>query len=77
MEEAIARLKLAAEAGADACFIEGVRTKELLESTVAALAPKPVSHVTPRFIIFLELKKFLSGTRECNFGWFDTVFHHR
>ncbi|ETW74844.1 oxaloacetate acetylhydrolase [Heterobasidion irregulare TC 32-1] len=42
MEEAIYRLKLAADAGADVCFIEGVRTKELLESTVAALAPKPV-----------------------------------
>ncbi|KAG5339471.1 hypothetical protein C0989_004058 [Termitomyces sp. Mn162] len=42
MEEAIIRLQLAARAGADVCFIEGVRTKELLESTVAALAPKPV-----------------------------------
>jgi 2-methylisocitrate lyase-like PEP mutase family enzyme len=45
MDEAIIRLKLAADAGADVCFIEGVRTKELLESTVAALAPKPVSIV--------------------------------
>ena len=43
MEEAVTRLKLASDAGADACFIEGVRTIELLESTVAALAPKPVS----------------------------------
>lgn len=43
MDEAIARLKLAADAGADVCFIEGVKSKELLESTVAALAPKPVS----------------------------------
>jgi 2-methylisocitrate lyase-like PEP mutase family enzyme len=43
MEEAVCRLKLAADAGADVCFIEGVKTKELLESTVAALAPKPVS----------------------------------
>ncbi|KAG6883347.1 hypothetical protein C0993_006662 [Termitomyces sp. T159_Od127] len=42
MEEAIIRLQLAAKVGADVCFIEGVRTKELLESTVAALAPKPV-----------------------------------
>jgi 2-methylisocitrate lyase-like PEP mutase family enzyme len=42
MDEAVYRLKLAAQAGADVCFIEGVRTKELLESTVAALAPKPV-----------------------------------
>jgi 2-methylisocitrate lyase-like PEP mutase family enzyme len=42
MEEAIIRLKLAAAAGADVCFIEGVKSKELLQSTVAALAPKPV-----------------------------------
>ena len=42
MEEAVTRLKLAADAGADVCFIEGVRTAELLKSTVAALAPKPV-----------------------------------
>ncbi|PPQ83619.1 hypothetical protein CVT25_006304 [Psilocybe cyanescens] len=42
MEEAITRLRLAADAGADVCFIEGVKTEELLRSTVAALAPKPV-----------------------------------
>jgi 2-methylisocitrate lyase-like PEP mutase family enzyme len=44
MDEAITRLKLAADAGADVCFIEGVRTKELLQQTVKALEPKPVSH---------------------------------
>jgi 2-methylisocitrate lyase-like PEP mutase family enzyme len=43
MDEAILRLKLAADAGADVCFIEGVRTQALLEKTVAALSPKPVS----------------------------------
>ena len=42
MDEAIVRLKLAADAGAAVCFIEGVRTADLLESTVAALAPNPV-----------------------------------
>lgn len=42
MEEALHRLKLAADAGADVCFIEGVKTSELLKQTVAALAPKPV-----------------------------------
>ncbi|KAJ6589911.1 oxaloacetate acetylhydrolase [Mycena vulgaris] len=42
MEEAVTRLKLASDAGADVCFIEGVKTKQLLEQTVAALAPKPV-----------------------------------
>ncbi|THU96861.1 oxaloacetate acetylhydrolase [Dendrothele bispora CBS 962.96] len=42
MEEALIRLKLAADAGADVCFIEGVKSKELLLKTVDALAPKPV-----------------------------------
>jgi 2-methylisocitrate lyase-like PEP mutase family enzyme len=42
MEEAVTRLKLAADAGADVCFIEGVKTADHLTSTVAALAPKPV-----------------------------------
>ncbi|KAL7277780.1 hypothetical protein ACG7TL_008723 [Trametes sanguinea] len=42
MEEAITRLKLAADAGADVCFIEGVRSAELLTATIEALAPKPV-----------------------------------
>ena len=42
MEEAVTRLRLAADAGADVCFIEGVRTDDLLKKTVEALAPKPV-----------------------------------
>lgn len=42
MEEAVFRLQLAADAGADVCFIEGVKTAELLRSTVEALKPKPV-----------------------------------
>jgi 2-methylisocitrate lyase-like PEP mutase family enzyme len=42
MDEAIYRLKLAQAAGADVCFIEGVRNKELLEKTVGELAPTPV-----------------------------------
>jgi 2-methylisocitrate lyase-like PEP mutase family enzyme len=54
MEEAVTRLKLASDAGADVCFIEGVRTSELLESTVAALAPKPVSsNLTCSISVFL------------------------
>jgi 2-methylisocitrate lyase-like PEP mutase family enzyme len=44
MDEAIIRLKLAADAGADVCFIEGVKTQQHLEMTVKALAPTPVSH---------------------------------
>ncbi|KAJ7935159.1 Pyruvate/Phosphoenolpyruvate kinase-like domain-containing protein [Mycena leptocephala] len=42
MDEALIRLKLAADAGADVLFIEGVKTKQLLELTVDTLSPKPV-----------------------------------
>lgn len=42
MDEAILRLQLASDAGADVCFIEGVKNSELLKSTVKALEPKPV-----------------------------------
>lgn len=49
MEEAITRLKLAAAAGADVCFIEGVKTKELLEKTVTELAPTPVCDILSQY----------------------------
>src|SRR6202046_5217073 len=55
MKEAIVRLKLAADAGADVCFIEGVKSKELLESTVQALAPKPVSSKLLPVLLFVVL----------------------
>jgi 2-methylisocitrate lyase-like PEP mutase family enzyme len=42
MDEAVYRLKLAAAAGADVCFIEGVKTADLLKDTVEKLAPVPV-----------------------------------
>ncbi|QRW20041.1 carboxyphosphonoenolpyruvate phosphonomutase [Rhizoctonia solani] len=42
MDEAIRRLQAAAAVGADVAFIEGVKTKELLEKTVKALHPTPV-----------------------------------
>jgi len=42
MDEAIVRLKAAADVGADVAFIEGVKTKEDLQKTVQALAPTPV-----------------------------------
>lgn len=57
MDEAVRRLQLAAEAGADAAFIEGVKTKELLEKTVKALEPTPVlvnvisGGLTPSFTV--------------------------
>lgn len=73
MDEAIIRLKLAADAGADVCFIEGVKTKELLESTVAALAPKPV-----RMILGMldAISNCFIGSRQRHFGRPDTFLHN-
>ncbi len=75
MEEAIIRLKLAADAGADVCFIEGVKTEELLRSTVAALAPKPVRtpHSTLRFAFVTQTLDIGSGERY--FWRIDALFH--
>uniref|UniRef100_A0A0W0FVV2 Putative oxaloacetate acetylhydrolase n=1 Tax=Moniliophthora roreri TaxID=221103 RepID=A0A0W0FVV2_MONRR len=42
VDEALARLKLASEAGADVLFLEGVSSKEDLKRTVSFFAPKPV-----------------------------------
>ncbi|KAG6849165.1 hypothetical protein H0H93_010842 [Arthromyces matolae] len=42
MDEALNRLKLAIEAGADVAFLEGVRSKEEVERAVKELAPTPV-----------------------------------
>jgi hypothetical protein len=72
MDEAILRLKLAADAGADVCFIEGVKTKELLESTVAALAPKPVRIIVDTVELF---SNFPSGSCQRHLRRSDTLFH--
>jgi hypothetical protein len=77
MEEAIIRLQLAAAAGADVCFIEGVKTEALLKSTVAALAPKPVSRDI--YLYLYNTSSFItycSGARECNIWRTYTLFYH-
>jgi len=43
VEEAITRMRLAVNAGADVCFIEAVKAEEL-ESIVSVLHPVPVSY---------------------------------
>lgn len=73
MEEAVTRLKLAADAGADVCFIEGVKTEELLRDTVAALDPKPVS--TGVFRPSPEINIGTSGPRQRYLWWPHALFH--
>lgn len=43
LDDAIARLKAYAEAGADCLYAPGIGTREQIEAVVAAVAPKPVN----------------------------------
>lgn len=43
LDDAIARLKAYAEAGADCLYAPGIKTREQIRAVVAALAPKPVN----------------------------------
>lgn len=43
LNDAIARLKAYAEAGADCLYAPGIRTREQIAAVVAAVAPKPVN----------------------------------
>jgi 2-methylisocitrate lyase-like PEP mutase family enzyme len=43
LDEAIARLKAYAEAGADCLYAPGIRTREQIAAVVKAVAPKPVN----------------------------------
>lgn len=43
LDDAIARLKAYAEAGADCLYAPGIQTREQIEAVVAAVAPKPVN----------------------------------
>lgn len=77
MEEAILRLKLAADAGADVCFIEGVRNQELLQQTIQALAPKPVRiYLTFSAHHNSHRSQSLPGARQRHFRWAYTIIYH-
>jgi 2-methylisocitrate lyase-like PEP mutase family enzyme len=43
LDDAIARLKAYAAAGADCLYAPGIQTREQIEAVVAAVAPKPVN----------------------------------
>jgi 2-methylisocitrate lyase-like PEP mutase family enzyme len=43
LDDAIARLRAYAAAGADCLYAPGIRTKAQIEAVVAAVAPKPVN----------------------------------
>lgn len=43
LDDAIARLKAYADAGADCLYAPGIRTREQIRAVVAAVAPKPVN----------------------------------
>jgi 2-methylisocitrate lyase-like PEP mutase family enzyme len=43
LDDAIARLKAYADAGADCLYAPGIKTREQIEAVVKAVAPKPVN----------------------------------
>lgn len=43
LDDAIARLKIYAEAGADCLYAPGIKTREQIKAVAAAVAPKPVN----------------------------------
>jgi 2-methylisocitrate lyase-like PEP mutase family enzyme len=47
LDETIKRLKAYADAGADALYAPGIRTREQIEAVVKAVAPKPVNLLYP------------------------------
>jgi hypothetical protein len=74
MDEAILRLKLAADAGADVCFIEGVKSQKLLQTTVESLAPKPVRITFEALSIYTSLMQ-LQGSCQRYFRRPDAVIY--
>ena len=46
LAETIRRLKAFADAGADCLYSPGIRTREQIEATVQAVAPKPINFLT-------------------------------
>jgi hypothetical protein len=52
-----------------------VKTKELLEKTVKALHPTPVSVEQPSNQTNRMLTIITSGSRQCHLGWSDSFVH--
>jgi 2-methylisocitrate lyase-like PEP mutase family enzyme len=76
LDDAIARLKAYAEAGADCLYAPGIRTREQIAAVVAAVAPKPVnlligwaSDLTMRDIAELGVRRVSVGGALARSAW--------
>jgi 2-methylisocitrate lyase-like PEP mutase family enzyme len=68
LEDAIARLKAYAEAGADCLYAPGIQTREQIEAVVAAVAPKPVNLLLGSSSAFTLQKVAALGVRRISVG---------
>jgi 2-methylisocitrate lyase-like PEP mutase family enzyme len=68
LEDAIARLRAYAQAGADCLYAPGIQTREQIEAVVAAVGPKPVNLLIggPSAFTLAELEKL--GVRRVSVG---------
>src|SRR6202012_3637178 len=76
LDDAIARLKAYAEAGADCLYAPGIQTREQIEAVVAAVAPKPVnlligssSNFTLQEVAALGVRRISDGGALARSAW--------
>jgi len=68
LEETIRRLKAFADAGADCLYSPGIKTREQIEATVQAVAPKPVNFLNSGAIGFTVSDLAAMGVRRISVG---------
>jgi 2-methylisocitrate lyase-like PEP mutase family enzyme len=68
MEETIRRLKAFADAGADCLYSPGIKTREQIEATVKAVAPKPVNFLNSGAFGFTVSDLAAMGVRRISVG---------
>jgi 2-methylisocitrate lyase-like PEP mutase family enzyme len=68
LEETIRRLKAFADAGADCFYSPGIRTREQIEATVKAVAPKPVNFLNSGAFGFTVADLAALGVRRISVG---------
>jgi 2-methylisocitrate lyase-like PEP mutase family enzyme len=68
LDETIRRLKAFADAGADCLYSPGIRTREQIEATVKAVAPKPVNFLNSGAFGFTVSDLAALGVRRISVG---------
>lgn len=68
LDDALARLKAYADAGADCLYAPGIQTREQIEAVVAAVAPKPVNVLVGSVSPFTLQELAAMGVRRVSVG---------